>query len=196
MSQWVSLEEQEAKTYCHPKVTCQHSETSTRSMIKQIHRDHLWSIIKKISWFLIQKLIDLLCTFQGHLSSVSTLDKTATTNTGKTSASGKSGVASWWWTDFFDELLLEKSPKGRKPTGNTTFPDSVSSTREFKYRWERNQGFEIWKLSALKNVIHLPVSQTLKTSLEKIPFEGASKWSVTTNTLNLRFLWIIYGSFE
>ena len=26
-----------------------------------------------------------------------------------------------------------------------------------------------------KNVTHLPVSQTLKTSLEKIPFEGASK---------------------
>ena len=24
----------------------------------------------------------------------------------------------------------------------------VTSSREFKYRWERNQGFEIWKLSA------------------------------------------------
>ena len=28
--------------------------------------------------------------------------------------------------------------------------NSISYTREFKYRWERNQGFEIWKLSALE----------------------------------------------
>ena len=38
--------------------------------------------IKKISWFLIQKVIDLLCTFQGHFPSFSTLDETATTNAG------------------------------------------------------------------------------------------------------------------
>ena len=43
-----------------------------------------------------------------------------------------------------------------------------------------------------KIVLHLPVSQILKKSLEKIPFEGASKWSVTiNNTLNSRFSWII-----
>ena len=127
--------------------------------------------IKKISWFLIQKVIDLLCTFQGHLPSFSTLDETAATNNGWTFACGKSGVASWFfpfggffkkqfiknvWKRYkiwvkeaieikkrreatmnrdegqyflshvFDELLLEKSPKRRKPTGNTRFPVSGS----------------------------------------------------------------------
>ena len=29
----------------------------------------------------------------------------------------------------------------------------VYQRREFKYRWEKNQGLEIWKISALKNCI-------------------------------------------
>ena len=69
--------------------------------------------IKKIFWILIQKVIDLLCTFQGHLPSFSTLDETATTNNGWTSAWGKSGVASWFspLLGFFKKQFIKKHVK-------------------------------------------------------------------------------------
>ena len=35
---------------------------------------------------------------------------------------------------------------------NIRFFLCLTHTREFKYRWERNQGFEIWKLCALEKM--------------------------------------------
>ena len=51
---------------------------------------------------LIQIVTYLLCMFQGHLPSLSTLNETATSNTGWSAESGWFGVASWcfFFTDF------------------------------------------------------------------------------------------------
>ena len=82
----------------------------------------------KISWILIQKVIDLLCTFQGHLPSFSTLDETATTNIGWVSAFRKFGVASWFspfWGFFKKQFLMNcflKNPqKGENQLATPNF---------------------------------------------------------------------------
>ena len=84
----------------------------------------------KISWILIQKVIDLLCTFQGHLPSFSTLDETATTNTGWVSAFRKFGVASWFspFWGFFKKQFIKNMWKKILPLvsvhgGSPPFPD-------------------------------------------------------------------------
>ena len=74
-------------------------------------------------------------------------------------------------------------------------------SREPLYSRDRFFGLGIWSVSWLPNmvilltapskiVLHLPVSQTLKTSLEKIPFENVCKCSVTTDMLNSLLSWI------
>ena len=50
---------------------------------------------------LIKIFIYLLCTFRGHLPSLSILDETATSNTGRSAESGCFDVTSWCFFFFF-----------------------------------------------------------------------------------------------